>query len=463
MIMHKCLRLLTLIGLVVALGVPSRALAFTFEEDHVQDQIVVELIPGMSIDDVNADHGTTTIASIQFLHLYLLDVSALDGAAIDALVADWRIVEAEGNAEARAPDVVGGDTQTFFFYVPPSEFEEHYAWNLLGLGLAHGISTGDGVIVAVLDTGVDALHSLLLGKVLPDGYDFVDGDADVADVGNGLDDDGDGDIDELTGHGTAISGLVAKVAPDASLLPVRILDSDGAGDTFRTAQGVYYAIEQGADVINLSVGTTSNNHILRDAVEAAREAGILVVASAGNDDRQNPVQMPAGDLNVVGVAATDATDVKSEFSNFGGHIGLSAPGTDVVSIMPGNAYASCSGTSLAAGFVSATGALVKALDPSATPAQIETTIEAAAVDIDGLNPEYAGLLGSGRLSAALAVGVAPIPADLDGNWVVDVNDSLLLLGQWGACPDPPEPCTGDLDGDGTVGVSDFLILLASWG
>jgi subtilisin family serine protease len=450
-------RLLTALSLSAAFGGVTSALDAA--DNVVPGQVVVELAQGANIDEINADFGTQLIDSVDSEGLYLLDVpEGMDEDLLrEVLAGDARIIDAEENELATTPEDVGGDTQSFFFYVPPSMYDAQYASGLLGLGPAHGISIGSGIIVAVLDSGIDAAHEVLAEMVLPNGYNFVDENSDVSDVGNGIDDDGDGDIDEMTGHGTAVAGIVAMVAPGAAILPVKVLNSDGGGTTFRTAQGIYYAVDQGAHVINLSLGTQSSNQILRSAVEAARQAGVQVVASAGNRNREHPAQMPAGDENAVGVAATDEVDLKGDFSNYGTHIGLSAPGTNIVSTMPENSYAMCSGTSLSAAFVSGTVALVKATDPQAPPDQIETTILETAVDLDAVNPGYAGLLGTGRLSIAAAVGAEPDPADLNGDWVVGVSDFLLLLAAWGQTESP-----ADIDGDGIVGIGDFMAILAAW-
>lgn len=445
----------------LALGAAFGGVASTTGHDEtvLPGQIVVEIDPDENIDAINADYGTAVINSIESQGLYLLSVpEGMDEDQLrDLMALDARIIDTEENERADTPEVVAGDTQSFFFYVPPSEYDAQYAFGLLGLGPAHGVSTGIGVTVAVLDTGIDAAHDVLAEIVLPNGYNFVDGNDDISDVGNGLDDDNDGEIDEMTGHGTIVAGIVAKVAPGAALLPVKILDSDGAGDTFRTAQGIYYTVEQGAHVINLSLGTQSHNQILRTAIETARQAGILVVASAGNTDREHPVQMPAGDENAVGVAATDEADLKGDFSNYGSHIGLSAPGTNIVSTVPENSYAKCSGTSLSAAFVAGTAALVKATDPQAPPEQIEATLLETTEDLDAINPDYVGLLGTGRLSAAAAVGAEPVGVDLDGDGVVGVNDFLMLLADWDQTDSP-----ADFDGDGVVGIGDVMILLAAW-
>jgi subtilisin family serine protease len=447
----------TTVGLVAVLGAGSTATGY--EESVVPGQVIVELCTGTSIDEINAEYGTALLNSIDSEGLFLLDLpEGMDEEQIlDALADDPRVIETEENEWADTPEAVAGDTQSFFFYVPPSEYDAQYALGLLGLGPAHGTTTGSGVTVAVLDTGIDIAHDVLAGMILPNGYNFVDANDDVTDVGNGIDDDDDGDIDEMTGHGTAVAGIVAMVAPDAALLPIKILDSDGLGDVFRTAQGIYYATEQGAHVINLSIGTQSNNQILRTAIETARQAGIVVVASAGNLNRQHPAQMPAGDENTLGVAATDEADVKGDFSNYGSHIALSAPGINIVSTTPGNTYATCSGTSLSAAFVSGAAALVKAINPQAPPEQLEAPLLSNTADLDAINPDYTGLLGTGRLNVAAAVGAEPVSADLDGDWVVGISDFLKVLADWDQTASP-----ADIDGNGVVGIGDLMIVIGAW-
>ncbi|MHC4613628.1 MAG: S8 family serine peptidase, partial [Planctomycetota bacterium] len=125
--------------------------------------------------------------------------------------------------------------------------------------------------------------------------------------------------------------------------------------------------------------------------------------------------------------------------------------------VPENSYAKCSGTSLSAAFVAGTAALVKATDPQASPEQIEATLLETTEDLDAINPDYVGLLGTGRLSAAAAVGAEPVGVDLDGDGVVGVNDFLMLLADWDQTDSP-----ADFDGDGVVGIGDVMILLAAW-
>lgn len=315
--------------------------------------VIVELVPGADIDGVNADYGLTTVAALEQLDLYLQALPAsFSDADIEALEDDPRVHKVKLDPDVQTPEAAGGDTQPIFFYVPPIVYDTQYLAGLIEPGSAGASATGSGVVVAVLDTGIDVNHELLAGRIAPGGYNFVDGNADIADVGTGLDVDEDGQVDELAGHGTFVAGLVVTVAPDVSILPIKVLDSEGFSSVFRIALGIYYAMDQGADVINLSLGTKSHNQILRTAVEQARAAGIVVVAAAGNDDHEHPAQVPAGEETTLAVASTDAADIKSDFSNYGGHVTLTAPGEAIASAMPGGLYAQTSGTSISTALVS---------------------------------------------------------------------------------------------------------------
>ena len=192
----------------------------------------------------------------------------------------------------------------------------------------------------------------------------------------------------------------------------------------------------------------STPSFLRDAIAEARAEGIVVVAAAGNDDREHPVQMPAGEDTVIGVSSTDADDVRSDFTNYGQYISLSAPGRDIVSAMPGGLYALFSGTSLSSAFVAGTAALLRSHDPLATPGEIETRLLLQTEPIDDLNPGYVGLLGAGRLDAAAALNPTPPDDGIMGfsfrgdpgsaRWEVNlarvVTDLLILLGEDGKTP-----------------------------
>lgn len=231
----------------------------------------------------------------------------------------------------------------------------------LDLDAAHEISTGTGSVVAVLDTGADPRHPALAGH-LTAGYDYVDDDdEDPSDDAQGLDTSLNGVADEAHGHGTFVAGTVALVAPDASIMPMRVLDSDGNGNMFVLAQAITDAVDAGADVINLSLGSSTKNSskLLDDVIKDAKKRDVVVVAAAGNSGRKDR-EYPAQNKEVLGVASSsgDGT-VLSEFSNWGDWVAVASPAERVLGPMPGGRYAWWAGTSVAAPQVSGQVALLR--------------------------------------------------------------------------------------------------------
>jgi subtilisin family serine protease len=252
------------------------------------------------------------------------------------------------------------------------DIPEQPAFAALGLAEASTLATGAGTVVAVLDTGIDEGHPLLSGRLL-EGYDMVDDDADPADEANGADDDGDGAADEAFGHGTFVAGVVAQIAPDALIIPIRVLDADGTGALHAVIEGIDYAVESGADVINMSFGLVekSDSKALKNALKRARKAGVVVVAAAGNDG-DDEKRYPAAIKDIVSVTASngDAASL-AQFASRGKWVDVAAPGAGVVSAMPGGGYAEWDGSSMAAPVVSGQVALLMELRPEDDPSHLE--------------------------------------------------------------------------------------------
>jgi len=292
--------------------------------------------------------------------------------------------------------------------ITPNDEYYTYQWGLQKINIpkAWNITKGSpAVTVAVIDSGVDAGHPDLKGRVLP-GYDFVNNDADPSD-------------DE--GHGTMVAGVIAAVADNGigvagvdqgcKILPVKAADSDGNLDVSSMMQSIYYAADHGADVINMSFGSPMYVLALKpvaDAITEAAEKGIVLVAASGNGDPVGTeVSFPALYAPVIAVGASDEYDQTAYFSNYGAPLDLLAPGMDIVSVYSKNgarAYARGDGTSLATPFVSGVASLLLAKNPALTPSQIEYLIEASAAKPSDMNgAEWDEYYGYGRLDAYAAL------------------------------------------------------------
>jgi hypothetical protein len=379
-----------------------------------------------------------------------------------------------------------GRTDSFWlsqFDLDPGIFESQYGGGVIGLPSSRGRSLGQGTLIAVLDTGIDEQHPAFGGRVQSGGASFVAG-AGTSDAPNGLDDDGDGLVDEQVGHGTFVAGLVHLVAPEAWILPVTVLNSDGVGDLWTIGKGIAFAIDRGADVINLSLGSTYSSALLEDVVHEADLKGIVVAAAMGNMARTDPEEYPAGLTTVLAVCATDPVDGVATFSNFGPKADLCAPGTTlvaggavvtsqaVVGPVPGGRWAAWQGTSFATAFASGVAALVRAQHPewpdATTPLAaiddaIIESITGASMPIDSINPGYEKLIGSGRLDASAATALAPAAprfADLNLDGRVSGGDLGILLGDFGLVP--PLGSRSDLNRDGRVSGADLGLLLGRW-
>jgi serine protease len=267
-------------------------------------------------------------------------------------------------------------------------------------------STGAGATVAVIDTGVDAAHPDLAGHVLP-GVDLITGDEGASIDPHGHGTHVAGTIAAVTGNATGVSGF----APEAMILPIRVLSADGSGVMSDVATALVVAADRGADVVNLSLGSTEQAGSVTTAIAYARSKGVVVVAAAGNSRGSgSPANYPAADAGVLGVAATDSSDQVASFSNQGSYVDVAAPGVDILSTVPAvkGDYAFYSGTSMAAPHVAALAAQLRAADPQLTPDEVQAAIEATAVDLGAAGRDVD--FGSGRIRPVQALAALAPPS-----------------------------------------------------
>jgi subtilisin family serine protease len=426
--------------MLIAFALPG--LAHAGGQDFVPRQALVRFAPGTDVAAFNTQYGTQSLRVIagRDIHQLLLPLGADEQTFEQALDLDPRVLSADLNFFGEDVDP-SGSTQTFFLASSSSAFQNDPTPGLLGVPQALPISTGRGVIVAVIDSGIDSTHPVFAGRIAPGGFNFLDDTTNLADLGPG----------PQRGHGTLVAGLVLRVAPEAKILPIRVLDSLGQTTTFALAQGIYHAIDRGAQVINISLGTTADPDLLKAAVSEAQARGIIIVAAAGNDDASSPPRSPAGlaSLGVIAVASTNAQRVRSEFSNFGSWITIAAPGQGAVGPVPGGGFGTAQGTSFASPLVAGVAALLRSICPL-TPAEIiRGQIRATATNINPQNPSFINQLGAGWVNAAAALSASgpalPWTCDLDGDRQLTIED----LYRASASPT-------DLNADGEVTVADQL-------
>ncbi len=398
--------------------------------DYRAGEIVVQLVAGVAISVINSSYGTTVIKPLTSrTNAYLLQTAnGQDAATVaTAMAADVRVVFAHPNFISEPPEANPRTTKSWGG-ADPTPYLGQYAKNMLQLPTAQAINKGGGSVVAVIDTGVQANHPALQGKLTTARYDFIDGDTNPDDSENGIDDDGDGMTDEAAGHGTHVAGTILLVAPEAKILPIRVLDSDGIGDDVQIAQAIEFAVVNGANVINLSLGTAANSNLIDDTVRRATQAGVVVVSAAGNLNSKEK-QYPAADNCAIAVTSISSSEVKSSFSNFGSWIDLSAPGESIESALPPSGYGQWSGTSMATPFVAGQAALIHSFRPQLNPYEIATLIAETAQSTADTNPDYGSDLGSGRLDIVASL-----------NWLVR-GDPIPEGGGTisSSCVEPGEP------------------------
>jgi subtilisin len=265
---------------------------------------------------------------------------------------------------------------------------------------------GSGIKVAILDTGIDKNHEDLKSNVIH-GETTVD-NTDWGDDGNG--------------HGTHVAGTVAAldndlgvvgVAPQVSLYAVKVLSDGGSGTVSSVVAGIEWAVEQDIPILNMSLGSSSDSQTLRNACDAAYAAGHLIVSSAGNSGnpggRGDNVGYPARYESVIAVASSTINNTRSSFSSTGPAVELIAPGSSILSTLPGNNYGTYSGTSMASPHIAGVAALAWASNSSLSNSEVRQILRDTAQDL-GLSSNHQGYgLARADLAVTAASGAEPGP------------------------------------------------------
>ncbi len=376
---------------------PSRQATTT---PFVADQIVVrfsETLNNKAIGQILRAYSLEQVHAIEPLHALVLRTRP--GQALTTIQAlrqrpDVRYAEPNYVVEAGLTPNDPDYSDVNLVYAPQVINAEN-AWN---------VTTGDpNLIVAVLDTGISQTHPEFSGRlVFP--YDFVNNDSDPAD-------------DE--GHGTHVAGIIAAamnnnqgntgISPSVKIMPLKVLDQTGYGSWVKVADGLIYATDHGAKVVNMSLGSTGTSYLMTDAVSYAYGHGVVMVASSGNNG-MNQNFYPAYYNEVIAVGATDYYDTWWTLSNYGSYIEVTAPGDTVWSTWwrsyDPNTYQYLSGTSMAAPHVAGLAALIISAHPTFSVDDVRAIIRQTAVDkgAAGFDIYY----GHGRIDAGAALAAAAV-------------------------------------------------------
>jgi len=389
---------------------------------HAAGRILVKFKPDVSAESVAAAvsaYGAREIRSTEAIGLHQLQI--LSNVSVEELV---YALERNPDVEFAEPDYAFRITDT------PNDpyFKNQYALansgQEIGTGGPKGKANADiratagwgetkgtgETIIAIVDSGVDLLHPDIKNKIKSSGRDFANDDFDATDD---------------NGHGTHVAGIaaadtnnnigIAGVAWDCKILPVKATDEEGEGYYSWMIDGIIWAANNGADVINISLGGDSSSNSLRDALKYAYDRGVVISASAGNDG--SSVLYPAAyDAYCLAVAATDYNDTRTSWSNFGSQIDVAAPGERVLSLVPtwypekiwldpsAIPYGYGGGTSMAAPHVAGLAALIKSLKPWLEAEEIMNVIRYSADDVNSAQhkgkDEY---IGYGRINMEKAL------------------------------------------------------------
>jgi thermitase len=403
-----------LIAIVMTLAVALSAIGTAFAQsptpqppslargEYVPGEVLVKFKSSLTGADAQvalAEQGLDVAGSIAPLDVFKLAVApGRELETVASLRARADVLYAEPNYLVYAQETIPDDPGYVNQWGLP-KISAPQAWDIIST------TGGAGVVIAIVDSGIDLTHPdfACADKLVP-GYDFVNGD---------------GDPQDDNGHGSHVAGIasacsdntigVAGVAWTASLMPVKILDASGSGSFANLASGITYAVDHGANIINLSLGAANGSQVMADAIQYAEDQGVLIAAAAGNCAQGggtscsgliNPPIYPAAYTSTVAVAATDVDDSHASFSEIQPYVDVSAPGVSIYSTVPGD-YWFKTGTSMATPFVSGLAALIWSLAPGLTLQEVRAQIESSADDLGQSGRD--DTFGYGRINARRAL------------------------------------------------------------
>ena len=383
-------------GLTVTGIVDSSTRARLNDLEALPGRIIVKVRGGASknaVDGLAKTYGASVKADLSQISSYVLEIPRdTRDAAIAGLSRHSLVARAEVDQLA-LPVAVPNDTN----------YASEWHLSKIGTPTAWDSAKGDGVTVAILDSGIDSTHPDFSGKLVT-GWNLVDNNSDTSDV---------------YGHGTKVAGVVgattnnatgvASIGWNTKIMPVRVALTSGSAYISTIASGITYAADHGAQIANASFATLSSSATIQSAANYMKTKGGLVTVAAGN---YGTLDSTPDTTSVISVSATNSSDVIASWSSYGPYIDVAAPGDSVWSTTNGGGYAAVSGTSFSSPAVAAVLALIKSANTALTNTQVESILKSTAVDLGATG--YDQYYGNGRVNASAAVSAAraavvPVP------------------------------------------------------
>lgn len=376
---------------------------------YYENEIVVhfrEPLSNKEITKISTEVRSTWVRKIGYA--YIFHSSDMDYRKLKAyFMSKYNPKYAEPHYLYLTNDVQDKQKQNISSNIPNDLLFSKYQWNLPAIETGKGWNLSKGskdVIIAVVDTGVEADHPDLQG-VLETGYNVIDPSSPPED-----------DV----GHGTHVTGIIAASVNNNEgvagiswfnkVMPVKALDNSGAGTTYSVSEGIIWAADHGAKVINMSLGNYADSEFLHDAIKYAYDRDIVLIAATGNDNTERP-GYPAAYPEVFSVSATDVNMQRASFSNYGDYVDVVAPGASIASTYMGKQYASLSGTSMASPHVAALAGLIRSRNPELTNVEVMDLMRSSVVDLGASGHDK--YFGYGQIDIYKALeaagnGVAPL-------------------------------------------------------
>ena len=385
----------------------------------ISGEVLLQLRSADDIESISERYPVTPVDRLGTKPIFRVRATGDVTPLLESMALDPAILIAEPNFVQELPEAARNNA---WAVGEPGDYRDQWALPALRVPAAQLHSLGAGSRVAVIDTGVDTAHPALSSRLLP-GIDFIDGDDDPSEVPSSS---------IAFGHGTHVAGIIGAVAPQAAILPIRVLDSEGRTDAWTLLRAVQFAVDpdgdpqtdDGAHVINLSLGTTARTEIFdtlsklaacaivalqtdpdggglsdpgydADRGRCTGSRGAVVVAAAGNFGSKRRFY-PAGEgaYGLLAVTATDPGGTLASFANRGSWISVAAPGVAITSSVAGGGFGVWSGTSMAAPFVSGIAALVQAVNPHLAARDLARRIERSAMPLCDDKAEQADALAA---------------------------------------------------------------------